>query len=114
MRNSICMLLVVAILIIIAGCSTLGDADNTSLSSKVYTHEELTALSGEQLLNLFIENGLEINDELRTVFTEEELQKFFKAEFEILCQGITARSAVMYFDLANQTKEIYEIITCPD
>lgn len=112
MRNTFLGLIVFVLLVVIVGCTVFAGADNTSLNTKVYTHEDLIALSEEQLLNLFVENGLEINDELRSLFTEEELQTYFKDEFENLCQGITARNATMYFDLAKQTEVIYERITC--
>lgn len=105
------LMAVIAVLAIIAGCSVNDDMGSTSSNSSAYTHEELTALPADQLLNLFIENGLDINDELKSTFTEDELQELFKAEFETLCIGISSRSDVMYFDLAEQTKAIYDEIT---
>ncbi len=115
MKKSICILAAIAILIFIAGCATVDDEANASSIPKVYTHEDLTSLPSDQLLNLFIEHGLEVNDALRSHFTEEELQELFKAEFETLCMGISARSGdIMYFDLAEQTKIIYEEITRPN
>ena len=89
------------------------DLGNPSLSTKIYTYEELIALPGDKLLNLFIENGLEINDELKSTFTEDELQELFKTEFEALHMGISSRSASMYFDLAEKTMVVYEKITRP-
>ena len=76
-----------------------------------YTYEELNSLPADQLLNLFIENGLIINEELKEVFTEEELQALFKSEFDTLHIGVTTRNHFMYFDLAEKTKEIYDKIT---
>lgn len=105
------LMVVIAALVIIAGCSVNDDMGSTSSKSSAYTHEELTALPADELLNLFIENGLDINDELKSTFTEDELQELFKAEFETLRIGISRCSDVMCFDLAEQTKVIYDEIT---
>ena len=114
MRKSVCMIVIFAMLILIAGCSASEEANKSSSDPKRYTHEELIALPGDQLLNVFIENGLEINDRLQSTFTEDELQELFKTEFESWCIGISTRSDTMYFDLAEQTKAIYEKITRTD
>lgn len=111
MRKYIYLIALVTILSIITGCSDKKDIAITSSDSKIYSHEELTGLSGEQLLNLFIENGLNINDDLKSNFTEDELQALFKTEFESLCTGVSTRDDAMYFDLAEQTKAIYDKIT---
>lgn len=106
------MLSMMMVLLLAAGC-TATEAETPAIveSEKIYTYEELAELPGDQLLDLFVEHGLEINDRLKTTFTEAELQKLFKSEFELLCKGVTARSDLMYFDLADQTKEIYQDIT---
>ena len=114
MRKNVCMLVVFAILILITGCSAPEEVENLSSTPKSYTHEELIALPGDQLLNVFMENGLEINERLQSTFTEDELQELFKTEFESWCIGISSRSDTMYFDLAEQTKAIYEKITRTD
>lgn len=108
------MIVVLAMLILIAGCAASQQADKTSSAPKRYTHEELIALPGDQLLSVFIENGLEINERLKSTFTEDELQELFKTEFESWCIGISSRSDTMYFDLAEQTKAVYEKITRTD
>lgn len=87
------------------------DMGSASSGANIYTHEDLTALSGEQLLDLFIANGLKINDDLRSTFTEDEIQELFKSEFEALSIGVSTRNDAMYFDLAEQTKAIYDKIT---
>ena len=114
MRKSVCMIVIFAMLILIAGCSASEEANQSSSDPKRYTHEELIALPGAQLLNVFIENGLEINERLQSTFTEDGLQELFKTEFESWCIGISSRSDTMYFDLAEQTKAIYEKITRTD
>ena len=106
MKKTICLLLAVAQLLLLMGCSIF--------SRKVYTHEEMTAMPADELLKLFKRNGLKINDELKEVFTEEEFQDMFKLEFEGLCQGCIGRSHSMYRDLEDQTKEIYDKLTRSD
>lgn len=101
----LCIVLCV-ILMIVGGYILLNYENPTT-----YTYEELNSLPADQLLNLFIENGLIINEELKEVFTEEELQALFKSEFDTLHMGVTTRSHFMYFDLAEKTKEVYDKIT---
>ena len=76
-----------------------------------YTYEELMELPGDQLVKVFVENGLEIDDEFKEVFTEEEFQDYFKGGFDFLRKGVTLRGHTMYFDLAGKTEVIYKKIT---
>jgi len=103
--QSLCIIFCV-ILMIVGGYILLNYENRTT-----YTYEELNSLPADQLLNLFIENGLIINEELREVYTEEELQALFKSEFETLHIGVTTRSHFMYFDLSKKAKEVCEKIT---
>lgn len=80
-------------------------------NQQTYTYDELSSLSSSQLLDLFIENGLVINERLKQTFTEEELQNLFKLEFSLLSMGITSRSDLMYFDLSDKTKDVFDNIT---
>lgn len=82
-------------------------------SPKKYTYEELNALPADELLNLFIENGLVINERLEENFTKEELSKLFKSQFPLLHQGTTSISDIMYNDLAERTKEVFDKIVEP-
>lgn len=75
-----------------------------------YTYEELSQMPAKELLDLFIQNGLVINDDLKASFTEEELQKLFKENFHLWHTGVSAHSYTMYIDLAEQTKVIYDKI----
>lgn len=75
-----------------------------------YTYEELSEMPAEELLNLFIQNGLVINDDLKASYTEEELQTLFKEHFDMWHIGLSALSHTMYLDLAEQTKAIYDAI----
>ncbi len=75
-----------------------------------YTYEELCELPANELLDLFIQNGLVINDELKQSYTEEELQTLFKEHFALWHTGECTMDYTAYIDLAEQVKTIYESI----
>ena len=75
-----------------------------------YTYEEMCELPADELLDLFIQNGLMISDELKQSFTEEELQSLFKDNFVFWHTGECLMDYTVYIDLAEQTKIIYESI----
>ena len=88
--------------------STESEASTTNAS---YTYEELSAMPAEELLDLFIQNGLVINVDLKASFTEEELQTLFKENFHLWHTGVSAHSDSAFCDLAEQTKVIFDQIT---
>ena len=86
-------------------------AEETILETRsTYTYEELSEMPAGELLDLFIRNGLVINDDLKASYTEEELQVLFKGLFDMWHTGLSALSSTMYIDLAEQTKVIYDKI----
>ncbi|MDO4568139.1 MAG: hypothetical protein Q4B99_04175 [Clostridia bacterium] len=76
----------------------------------VHTYEELCELPANELLDLFIQNGLVISDELKQSFTEAEIQSLFKEHFALWHTGVSSMDHTMFIDLAEQTKIIYESI----
>ena len=91
--------------------NTVGKEDHTVNETRgAYTYEELCELPAEELLDLFIQNGLVINDRLKQSYTEEELQSLFKEHFSMWHTGVSAFNDTMYLDLAEQTKMVYESI----
>ena len=111
MKKLIALVLALVCVLGLIGCQ---NKPNTPTETKsAYTYEELSEMPAEELLNLFIENGLVINDDLKSSFTEEELQILFKEQFDMWHRGISSMSHTMYIDLAEQTKEIYDKITEP-
>lgn len=82
-------------------------------NNTLYTYEELSEMPAKELLDLFIQNGLVINDDLKASFTEEELQTLFKENFHLWHTGVSAHSYTAYIDLAEQTKAIYDKIAEP-
>ena len=78
-----------------------------------YTYEELSEMPANELLDLFIQNGLVVNDDLKASYTEEELSTLFKENFHLWHTGVSAHSYTAYIDLAEQTKVIYDKIVEP-
>lgn len=126
MRKHIALLLALVCALGLVGCSRQGQQDITtptqnnegisrtdiqSEGGQKYTYEELSEMPAEELLDLFIQNGLVINDDLKASFTDEELQALFKENFHLWHTGASAHSYTMYCDLAEQTKAIFDKIT---
>ena len=85
MKKWFTLFLALVCLFTMVGC---GQKQTVSEEKTHYTYEELEALPADELLDLFIENGLVINDELKASFTEEELQILFKEGFHYWHTGI--------------------------
>ena len=126
MRKHTALLLALVCVSGLVGCSQQGQQDITtptqnneeisqtdiqSEGEQGYTYEELSEIPAEELLDLFIQNGLVINDDLKAAFTDEELQALFNENFHLWHTGVSARSHTMYIDLAEQTKAIFDKMT---
>lgn len=109
MKKWIALVLALVCLLAMIGCGQ----KTVSEEKRRYTYEELEAMPADKLLNLFIENGLVINDELKGSFTEEEIQALFKEGFHYWHTGICPMSWTPYFDLAEKTKAVYDKLTAP-
>ena len=129
MKKFVVFILVIVLALYLFGCVTTQqdgktqepntDQENSLNKSEglsaetqsAYTYEELSEMPAEELLDLFIQNGLVINDDLKASFTDKELQTLFKEQFDMWHRGISVMSHTMFIDLAEQTKEIYDKIT---
>ena len=109
MKNLIAFVLALVCTLGLVGCQNKPNA--ITETKRTYTYEELSEMPAEELLDLFIQNGLVINDALKASFTEEEIQTLFKAHFDMWHLGVSPMSHSVYLDLAKQTKEIYDKIT---
>ena len=109
MKKLIPLVLVLACVLSMVGCGQ----NTVSEEKHCYTYEELEAMPADELLELFIENGLVINDELKASFTEEEIQALFKEGFHYWHTGVCPMSWTPYFDLAEKTKVVYDKLTAP-
>ena len=129
MKKYIALVLALVCVLGLVGCSQQGQQDiitptqnneeisQTDIQSEAeqkYTYEELSEMPAEELLDLFIQHGLVINDDLKASFTDEELQTLFKENFHLWHTGVSARSHTMYCDLAEQTKAIFDKIAIPN
>ncbi|MBQ6734947.1 MAG: hypothetical protein IJR00_08575 [Lachnospiraceae bacterium] len=95
--------------LLMGGCAVREQSKATEEDSKV-TKEELKDLSADELFDLFIDNGLIINERLAECWSEEEIKEMLKSDFDLLVQGITAYGDLMYFEFADSVKETYEKI----
>lgn len=109
----ICFLSVVVVILLLSGCSATPQEETQPTEPEIYTYEELAAMPAEQLLALFIAQGLEIDESLIADLGFETIQEIFKLEFPHWRKGISSLSHLPYFDLAHQTAEIYAAI-CSD
>ena len=109
MKRFVTLVLALICLVAMVGCG-----QNTDFGEKrFYTYEELDAMPADKLLELFIENGLVINDDLKASFTEEELQALLKEGFHYWHTGVCPMSWTPYMDFADQVKTVYDKITIP-
>ena len=109
MKRFAALFLALVCLLAMVGCGQ----KTVSEEKHCYTYEELEAMPADELLELFIENGLVINDELKSACTEEQLQALFKTGFYHWSKGSTPLSHTMYSDLAKKTKAVYDKLTTP-
>lgn len=79
-------------------------------NQKKYTIEELKNLPQKELYEVFIDNGLNLDEELKTYLTDEQIGEMLKEEFDLLVSGNTSRSHSMYLRFAKEVKRVYELI----
>lgn len=83
---------------------------------KKYSHAELAAMPAEQLLGLFLDNGLKVEDEVFSMYTRAGFAKLFKNHFDVICcspAGLVV-SAFDHLSLSASAREVYEKLTYPD
>lgn len=110
MKRFVALVLVLVVFSAMVGCE---QNPNATEEERYYTYEELEAMPADELLELFIENGLVINDALKASYTEEELQILFKEGFHYWHAGVCPFGWTAYWDLADQTKIVYDKIAVP-
>lgn len=92
-----------------------GESETTSVESlnermDHYTLEQFHKMPAEALLNIFIEHGLELDDNIASL-ERSELARVFKGEFDLFIQGTTALNYSGWNDLAKQVQKIYLELT---
>ena len=78
-------------------------------SNKGYTYEELVLLPSEELLDLFVDNGLIINKGLEHL-NRLEIGTLLKDQFDFMILGVTSLDSVEYSEMALNVKNIYREI----
>lgn len=73
--------------------------------------EDLQEMSADELFDLFIRNGLVINERMANTLSEEVIKETLKSQIDILIEGITPCNDIMYWDFADSVKETYEKIS---
>ncbi|MBQ6734945.1 MAG: hypothetical protein IJR00_08565 [Lachnospiraceae bacterium] len=73
--------------------------------------EDLQEMSADELFDLFIRNGLVINERMANTLSEEVIKETLKSQIGILVKGITPCNDIMYWDFADSVKETYEKIS---
>lgn len=73
--------------------------------------EDLQEMSADELFDLFIRNGLVINERMANTLSEEVIKETLKSQTDILIEGITPCNDIMYWDFADSVKETYEKIS---
>lgn len=76
--------------------------------SESYSHNELLALPAEELYELFIHNGLVVDEELRRYMSDKQIADMLKKEFDMLITGFPQRSHSMYLRFAKEVQIVYE------
>ncbi|MBR5970784.1 MAG: hypothetical protein IK016_10645 [Lachnospiraceae bacterium] len=81
-----------------------------SIDAEPLSLEDLQGLSADELFDLFIRNGLVINERMANTLSEEVIKGTLKSQIDILVEGITPCNDIMYWDFADSVKETYEKI----
>lgn len=96
------IILMVFIIITFSACN--------SKKNDTYTKDELKKMSVSDLYEIFISNGLQVDEDLKKVLTDKELAEYIKNDFDLLIEGTTSRGHMGYGKLADDIKEIYSSI----
>ena len=99
----ICLVIIILSAVII--CKFVG----TRKTAK-YTYEQLNALSAKELYEVFIDNGLKVDEELKTYLTDEQIASVLKGQFDMMIHGTTSRSHYMYKRFAEEVERVYKLL----
>ena len=76
-----------------------------------YTYEQLNALPAKQLYKVFIDNGLKVDEELKTYMSDEEIANIvLKGQFDLMIRGNTSCSHYMYKRFAEEVERVYKLL----
>ncbi len=80
--------------------------------NKLYTHKELAEMPAMELLDLFLDKGLEL-PEFYKELEREEVAEYLDNNLETLSQGIVMLSYTAHWDFAKSVQQVYDKITYP-
>ncbi|TFZ41800.1 hypothetical protein E4100_01320 [Soehngenia longivitae] len=101
-RKSVLILLVVSILLVSSFIVFKEERDVR------YTDAELEEMSADDLYEVLTKNGLQVDENLKKILTEDQLVEYIKSDFHLLKNGGTSRNYSEYEKLADDIKNIYE------
>jgi len=100
----ICLVIIILSAVII--CKFVG----TRKTAK-YTYEQLNALSAKELYKVFIDNGLKVDEELKTYMSDEQIADIvLKGQFDMMIHGNTSCSHYMYKRFAEEVERVYKLL----
>lgn len=69
--------------------------------------EELQAMSYDEVLELFVKNGLELHTEMTEGLSDAEIKVIFKTNFDLLCAGVPSYGSLMIYTLAADMERVF-------
>ena len=101
--------IIICLVIIILSAVIIYKFVGTRKTAK-YTYEQLNALSAKELYEVFIDNGLKVDEELRTYMSDEQIASVLKSQFDMMIHGDTSRSHYMYKRFAEEVERVYKLL----
>ena len=102
--------IIICLVIIILSAVIICKFVRTRKTAK-YTYEQLNALSAKELYEVFIDNGLKVDEELKTYMSDEQIADIvLKGQFDMMIHGDTSRSHYMYKRFAEEVERVYKLL----
>ncbi|MGP1434813.1 MAG: hypothetical protein ACTTKP_11105 [Catonella sp.] len=102
--------IIICLVIIILSAVVVYKIVETRKTAK-YTYEQLNALSAKELYEVFIDNGLKVDEELKTYMSDEEIASIvLKGQFDSMIHGNTSCSHYMYKRFAEEVERVYKLL----
>ena len=101
------VIIIMLVAIFLVACTV----DGNKQEEKLYSYEELVSMSSDDLLDLFEDNGLVIEEDLAANLSREEIGKVLKVQFSFMIEGTTSLSSIGYMEMAKDVQRIYRQIS---
>ena len=93
--------IIICLVIIILSAVIIYKFVGTRKTAK-YTYEQLNALPAKELYEVFIDNGLKVDEELTDIV--------LKGQFDMMIRGRTSCSHYMYKRFAEEVERVYKLL----